>query len=227
MQPRFSRLEKLIGFDKLEILGQKTVLVVGCGGVGGYCVEALARSNIGRLILIDYDVVDETNINRQIIALENNIGNKKIDLLKQRILSINPDCKVITKDEFIDSTNINDLFDVNIDFLIDACDTVTTKKEIIKKCLEKNIPFLTCLGTGNRFHPEKLEITTLEKTSYDPLARILRKFVRDEHINKKVIVLASTEKPIKLNDRIPGSTAFVPASAGLLIASYVVRYLEK
>ena len=93
--------------------------------------------------------------------------------------------------------------------------------------MEKNIPFLTCLGTGNRFHPEKLEITTLEKTSYDPLARILRKFVRDEHINKKVIVLASTEKPIKLNDRIPGSTAFVPASAGLLIASYVVRYLEK
>ena len=120
------------------------------------------------------------------------------------------------------------MFKTKIDFFIDACDTISTKKAIIQNCLSRNIPFLTCLGTGNRLDPSKLEITTLEKTNYDPIARILRKFVKDSNIKEKVIVLASTEKPIKISDRTPGSTAFVPSSAGLLIASYVVQsFLKK
>ena len=227
MLPKFSRLEKLIGSTNLANLHEKCVLILGCGGVGGYCAEALARSNIGTLILVDYDVVDISNINRQIIATEKTIGQKKVALLKERIETINSTCQVITIDKFIDSSNLEELFKTKIDFFIDACDTISTKKAIIQNCLSRNISFLTCLGTGNRLNPSKLEITTLEKTSYDPIARILRKFVKDSNIKEKVIVLASTEKPIKISDRTPGSTAFVPSSAGLLIASYVVQNFLK
>ena len=227
MLPKFSRLEKLIGSTNLTNLHEKCVLILGCGGVGGYCAEALARSNIGTLILVDYDVVDISNINRQIIATEKTIGQKKVALLKERIETINSTCQVITIDKFIDSSNLEELFKTKIDFFIDVCDTISTKKAIIQNCLSRNIPFLTCLGTGNRLDPSKLEITTLEKTNYDPIARILRKFVKDSNIKEKVIVLASTEKPIKISDRTPGSTAFVPSSAGLLIASYVVQNFLK
>ena len=223
MLHRFSRFEKLIGSTNLANLHEKCVLIVGCGGVGGYCAEALARSNIGKLILVDYDVVDVSNINRQIIATEEVVGQKKVLLLKNRINAINPECQVIIVDKFIDSTNLESLFEHKVDFFIDACDTISTKKAIIQSCLSKNVEFLTCLGTGNRLDPSKLEITTIDKTNYDPIARILRKFVRDNNIKNKITVLSSLEKPIKTNDRIPGSTAFVPSSAGLLIASYVVQ----
>ncbi len=225
MLPSFSRLESLIGLSNVEKLSKKSVLVLGCGGVGGYVIEALARSNIGTLILVDYDVVEESNINRQIIATTKNIGKKKTTLFEKRIKEINPSCKVIIIDKFINQENILDIFKYKIDFLVDACDTIQTKKEIIRNCLVKNISFLTCLGTGNRLNPEKLTITTLEKTSYDPLARILRKYVKDEHIKEKIPVLFSSEQPAKTQTRTPSSGAFVPASAGLLIASYVVRYL--
>ena len=228
MLPKFSRFEKLIGHSNLNDLSNKSVLIIGCGGVGGYCIEALARSNIGTLILVDYDVVDVSNINRQIIATDETIGQKKVILLKKRIETINSNCHVITIDKFIDESNLEELFTNKIDYFIDACDTISTKKAIIQKCLSRKIPFITCLGTGNRLNPSKLEISTLEKTSYDPIARILRKFVRDSNIKDKITVLASTEKPIKTNDRTPGSTAFVPSSAGLLIASYVVQsFLKK
>ena len=227
MWPRFSRLEKLIGKESLENLNKKSVLILGCGGVGGFVVEALARSNIGTLILVDYDIVDVSNINRQIIATDKTIGKKKTALLKMRIQQINPLCNVVLIDKFIDAVDVLKLFKLKIDFLVDACDTITTKKEIIKQCLLNKIPFITCLGTGNRFDPSKLKITTLDNTSYDPIARILRKFVRDEKITNKITVLASTEKPLKLSDRTPGSTVFVPASAGLLIASYVVNFFLK
>ncbi len=227
MLPKFARLEKLIGREKLEDLSKKSVLILGCGGVGGYVVEALARSNIGTLILVDYDFVDETNINRQIIATDKTIGKKKIEILERRIKEINPTCQVVLIDKFITKDNINVLFKSKIDFLVDACDTISVKKEIIKLCINKDIPFITCLGTGNRFNPEKLKITTLDRTSYDAIARILRKYVKTEHINKKVVVLVSSEQPVKVGDRTPGSTAFVPASAGILIASYVVNYFLK
>lgn len=221
--PRFDRFERIIGSDNLSKLNGKSVLILGCGGVGGYVAEALARSNIGTLILVDFDVVDESNINRQVIALSSTIGRKKIDVLEERIKDINDKCKVIKKDKFITSDNLSDLFENNIDYLVDACDTVSTKKAVIKKCLELNINFISSMGTGNKIDPSKLEIIDIRKTANDPLARIMRKFVKDERINKKVDVLTSTELPIKTGDRIPGSTAFVPAVAGLMIASYIVR----
>ena len=222
-QHKFKRLEMLIGSDNLKLLNTKSVLILGIGGVGGYVAEALSRSNIGTLILVDYDIVDVTNINRQIIALESTIGKKKVDVLEERIKNINSGCKIIKIDKFIDLNNLEDLFKYNIDFFVDACDTVTTKKEVIKKCLDKEIDFISSMGTGNKLDPSKLEIIDIRKTVNDPLARILRKFIKDEKINKKVMVLSSKELPIKTGERTPGSTAFVPSSAGLLIASYIIR----
>lgn len=227
-QLKFSRLEKVIGSDNLNNLNNKTVLVLGVGGVGGYVVESLARSNIGTLIIVDYDKVEESNINRQIIALNSTIGRSKVDVLEARIKDINSGCKVIKIDKFIDNNNFNELFDNNIDYFVDACDTVLVKKLVIKECLKRNIPFISSMGTGNKLDPSKLEIIDIRKTVNDPLARILRKFIKDEKINKKVMVLSSTELPIKTGDRTPGSTAFVPSSAGLLIASYIVRsFIDK
>lgn len=222
--PRFSRFEKLVQTNGLQILADKVVLVLGCGGVGSYVVEALARSGVGKLILIDFDVIDETNINRQIMAFDSTIGKKKIDILAQRVYDINPQCSVIKIGKRIDCDNLNEMFSYSIDFFVDACDTVKTKMHVITACLERKIPFLSCMGTGNRFDPSLLEITDIRKTQNDPLARVIRKYVKDQGIREKVLVLASLEVPIKTGDRVPGSTAFVPASAGLLIASYVVRY---
>ena len=226
-QRRFERLKKVVGVDNLELLGTKSVLVLGCGGVGGYVVEALVRSGIGELILVDYDVVEETNINRQIIALNSTIGKLKIDLLEERTKDINSNCNVIKIGKFINQDNYLELFNNKIDYFVDCCDTVIVKKLVMKECLEKDIPFIGSMGTGNKLDPSKLEITDIRKTVNDPLARILRKYVKDEKINKKVMVLSSSELPVKTGDRTPGSTAFVPASAGLLIASYIVREFIK
>ena len=221
---KFSRLQKVIGNDNVNLLSNKCVLVLGCGGVGGYVVEALARSNIGKIILVDYDKVDISNINRQIIALDSTIGMYKVDLLENRIKDINSNCEVIKLNKFIDTENIDELFNYNVDFFVDACDTVIVKKKVIKECLKRKIKFISCMGTGNKLDPSKLEIIDIRKTVNDPLARIIRKFVKDEKINDKVLVLSSSELPIKINDRTPGSCSFVPSSAGLLIASYIIRY---
>ena len=226
-QLKFSRLEKIINKNKVELLSNKSVLVLGCGGVGGYVCEALSRSNIGTLIIVDFDIIDESNINRQIIALDSTIGLKKVDVLEKRIKDINRNCKIIKIDEKITLDNIDLLFDKKIDYLVDACDTVSVKKEIISKCLSKKIKFISCMGTGNKLDPSKLEIIDIRKTINDPLSRIIRKYVKDNNINNKVMVLSSKEIPVKTGDRTPGSTAFVPAVAGLLIASYVVKELIK
>ncbi len=220
---RFSRLELILGEDNISFFGDKTIMVVGLGGVGGYVVESLARCGIGRLILVDFDTVDITNINRQIIALTSTIGKYKADLLEERVKDINPSIEVVTIKKFIDKDNISELFDEHIDFVVDACDTIMTKKLIIKNCLDKNIDFITSMGTGNKLDPSKLEILDIRKTVNDPLARIMRKFVKDEHINKKVMTLCSTELPIKTHIITPGSNSFVPSSAGLLISSYIIR----
>ncbi len=222
-QHKFSRLEKLIGKENINILKNTSVLILGVGGVGGYVVESLARSGIGTLILVDFDIIDITNINRQIIALDSTIGLKKVDVLEKRIKDINENCQVIKVDKFIDKNNINELFKYKFDYLVDACDSVPTKEQVIIECLKRNINFISSMGTGNKFDPSKLEICDIRKTYNDPLAKIIRKFVKDNKINKKVTVLSSTELPVKLHDKTPGSTSFVPPSAGLLIASYIVR----
>ena len=227
-QHKFIRTEKVIGHDNLKKLSNKSVLILGCGGVGGYVIESLARSNIGTLILVDYDDIEVSNINRQIIALNSNIGKSKVDAFEERIKDINSDCKILKVKEFINIDNLQELFKFKIDYLVDACDTVSTKKAIIKECLKRKIDFISCMGTGNKLDPSKLEIVDIRKTNNDPLARIIRKYVKDENIKEKVIVLSSRELPIKTGERTPGSTAFVPSAAGLLIGSYIVRnFIDK
>lgn len=224
---KYARLEKVIGKDKVDDLGQKCVLVIGCGGVGGYVCEALARSNIGRLIIVDFDVVDVTNINRQIIALESTIGQKKVDVLEKRLKDINPNLDVVKIDSFIGADNIEVLFKDKLDYLVDACDSIKTKLALIDECLKRKIPFVSSMGTGNKLDPTKLDVVDIRKTVNDPLARIIRKYVKDKKIKDKVMVLSSTEVPVKTGERTPGSTAFVPGTAGLILASFVVRNLIK
>lgn len=225
-QHSFSRLEALVGVDAVNYLHDRSVFVLGVGGVGGYVCEALARSGIGKIILMDSDLVDITNLNRQIIALNSTIGMKKVQVMKERVLDINPMCEVVCFDTFLTKDNISILDEVSFDFLVDACDTVSTKQSIIKYCLEKNIPFITCLGTAKKFDPSLLEITELKKTYNDPLARILRKYVKDNELKGFIPVLFSSELPIKCQEL--GSTAFVPSSAGLMIGSYVIqKFLEQ
>lgn len=224
---KYVRLEKVIGKDKVDDLGQKCVLVIGCGGVGGYVCEALARSNIGRLIIVDFDVVDGTNINRQIIALESTIGQKKVDVLEKRLKDINPNLDVVKIDSFIGVDNIEILFKDKLDYLVDACDSIKTKLALIDECLKRKIPFVSSMGTGNKLDPTKLDVVDIRKTVNDPLARIIRKYIKDKKIKDKVMVLSSTEVPVKTGERTPGSTAFVPGAAGLILASFVVRNLIK
>lgn len=222
MLNRFSRFFRIVGERSVLSLQDKSVLLLGCGGVGGYAAEGIVRSGVGTIILVDSDIIDITNINRQIVALDSTIGLKKIDVLAERILDINPCCNVIKVDKFIDSSCVDELFCYDIDYFVDACDTISTKKMVIKQCLSRNISFISSMGTGNHLDPSKLQITDIRDTYNDPVARILRKFVRDEKIKDKVPVIFSSEVPIKTSDGCLGSTSFVPSCAGLFIAGYIV-----
>lgn len=227
MQPNsLTRLEYLIGKKGTDTLTNKTVLVIGIGGVGGYVVESLARSGIGTIIIVDYDTIDITNINRQIIALISTIGKKKVDVMEKRINDINPKCKIIKYDISFNKDTMNKIFDNNIDFIIDCCDTLESKKLLIKEALSRKIKFISSMGTANKMNPSELEIVDIRKTINDPLARIIRKFVKDEKFKQKIMVLSSREVPIK-NGKLLGSNSFVPSSAGLLISSYVIKELIK
>ena len=222
----FSRLELLIK-DKVADIKNKSVLVIGLGGVGGYAVENLVRSGISNITIVDNDVIEISNLNRQIIALTSNIGEYKTEEFKKRIHAINPLCNVKIINEFIDENNYDILFKEKIDYLVDACDTIKTKEMIIKYCIDNNIKFITCCGTGNKLHPELFEITTLDKTNYDPIAKNLRKFVKDNHINKKIYVVSSKEQGIMKNISTIPSISYVPASAGILLASFVINDIIK
>lgn len=223
---QLKRLELLIG-NKIDKVKNTTVLVLGLGGVGGYAAESLARSGIGKLIIVDNDVIDVTNLNRQIISNHENIGKRKVDEWEKRIKSINPNIIVDKVTDFITTENMHIIFDKHFDYLIDACDTITTKKEVIKKCLSLKIPFISSMGTGKKLHPECLEISYLDKTSYDPIAKKLRKMLKDEHIFGKVPVVYSKEQvPKIICDCVP-SSAFVPSVAGLLCASYIFNLIVR
>lgn len=219
------RFELMIGSKINDVMNTK-VLILGLGGVGSYAVEGLARSGIGEVILVDYDTIDITNLNRQLMTNHNNIGKLKTEVLKERIESINPNCCVITISERINDDNINKIYDFNPDYIVDACDSIDVKKNLILNCKKKNIKLISSMGTGNKFDPSRLKIMDIRKTSYDPLAKRLRKFVLEEKINYKVMVVASDEKPLKISNPI-GSTAFVPATAGLLCASFVINDILK
>ena len=217
----FEREELLIG-EKINILKNKTILVLGLGGVGGYVTESLARCGIGNLILVDYDKVDITNINRQIIATHSNIGKLKTKCFKERIADINKYCKVTILNIFYGEDNKEVLFDNKIDYVIDCCDSLNSKKILIEECFKRNIPIISSMGTGNKFHPEKFLITKLKKTEYDPLAKKLRYLLKDQKELLEVDVLYSTEKPRPYKGKI-GSISYVPSVAGLLLTSYVIN----
>ena len=207
------------------------VAVFGIGGVGGYVAEALARSGVGALDLIDKDVVSITNINRQIVALHSTVGKDKTAVMKARIADINPECKVSEHKIFYLPENA-DCIDLSAyDFVVDAIDTVSAKLELAVRTKELGVPFISCLGTGNKLDPTRLEIADISKTSVCPLARVMRRELRQRGINH-LTVLYSTEEPIKSgiveDDKpVPASSAFVPSAAGLIIASHVVRELIK
>ena len=222
----FEREKLLIG-DKINELKNKTILIVGIGGVGGYVTEAMARAGIGHLILVDFDVVDVTNINRQLVALHSTIGKKKVDVYKERILDINPNCIVDTFDIFYNEDTKDIIFNTKIDYVIDCCDSLPSKVLLIKECKKRIIPIISSMGTGNKFHPELFKIDRLKKTEVDPLAKKMRYLLKDNKELLDTIVLFSKEQPMEYKGKI-GSISYVPSVAGLLITSYVInKFIEK
>lgn len=216
----------LLGNEALEILKNKTVLVVGIGGVGSFCVEALARTGIGHLILVDKDKVESSNINRQLLATTETIDQVKVIVMKKRIQTLNPECKVDMYDCFYDCSMDEKIFSQKIDFVIDCIDSIKSKQDLAMACIQRDIPFLSSMGTARRLDPSKLEIMELEKTSYDPIAKRMRNWKRKNKIRNKIWVVCSTEppRPIEAGKPLP-SMIFVPASAGLLLASECVKKL--
>lgn len=219
----FEREIELIGKDKFERLKKISVMVVGIGGVGGYAVESLIRAGIHNIIIVDFDIVDITNKNRQIIATDKTIGKKKVEVMKDRIHDINKDVNVDIIDYKLTSDNIEDIFKYNIDFLIDACDDIKVKEQIILKCLKNNIDFISSMGTGNKLNPSLLKVCELKNTSYDPLAKRLRKFAKENNIKSKIWVVSSEERPIKTTNNKVLTMNTVCATAGILCSSYVIN----
>ena len=236
MEP-FSRTRLLLGDDAMEKLKHARVAVFGLGGVGGYVVEALARSGVGALDLIDHDTVSLTNINRQILAVHSTVGMDKAEAAKQRVLDINPEISVTVHKKFYGPDTASEFDFTQYDYIVDAIDTVTAKLAMIANAKSAGTPILCCLGTGNKLDPTKFQITDISKTSVCPLARVMRKECAKRGL-KGVKVLFSTEDPLDSvgttteelpegRRSLPGSVAFVPSVAGLLIAGEVIRDLTK
>ena len=228
---QFFRTELLLGSAALERLKNSSAAVFGLGGVGSYVVEALARSGVGRLVLIDHDVVDVTNINRQLHATTKTIGQSKAELMKQRVLDINPDIKVETIAEFYPAVgeDTDRFFIGEYDCAVDAIDSVDSKVGLIVECGRRGIPIFSSMGAGNKLDPTKFRAGDLFETTVDPLARVMRKRLKELGI-KQLRVVYSTEPPRKIQsvgEKTIGSTAFVPSSAGLILAGEVVRFLVK
>lgn len=219
----WERTQKLIGIDALNKLKSAKVAVFGIGGVGGFTVEALARCGIGKIDLIDHDTVSVTNINRQIIATHETVGQLKVDVMKKRILSINPEANVGTFAEFYLPDTSFDFSQYN--YVVDAVDTVTAKIDIIMKCKEAGTPIISSMGTGNKINPAMFEITDIYKTKVCPLARVMRKELKKRGIKSLKVVYSPEE--MLVTERIPASISFIPSVAGLLIAGEVVRDICK
>lgn len=227
MENQFSRTELLIGKENVEKLKKSKVAIFGIGGVGSYVVEALVRAGIENFILVDNDDVSLTNLNRQIIATQNTVGLPKVEIAKKRILEINPNSKVIIhKELFLKESP--DYFDSDIDYVVDCIDTVSGKIELVVRANGFNVPIISCMGTGNKLDPTKFEITDIYKTSVCPLAKVMRKELKQRNI-KKLKVLYSKEEPIKTDKevKVPASISFVPSVAGLIIAGEVIKDLIK
>lgn len=244
MIDQYARTELLIGEDGLKRLKDSSVMVFGVGGVGSHCIEALARSGVGRLILVDNDAVSVTNINRQSIAYHSTIGRMKTEVMRERIRDIDPAITVRTYETFVLPDNLADLLDQaekstegKIDYIIDAIDTVSAKIALVEESLKRGIRLISSMGTGNKLHPELFEIADLADTSVCPLCRVMRRELKQRGI-MHLKVLYSKEKPVDTCGRstgedsgarrsLPGSISFVPPVAGLLIAGEVIRELAR
>lgn len=233
----YSRTELLVGSEALERLKKASVMVFGIGGVGSHCVEALARSGVGRLTLIDNDKVSVTNINRQSVAYHSTVGRYKTEVMKERIRDICPEIQVDTCEMFVLPDNVEALFEKTgtPDYIIDAIDTVSAKLALAELARSRNIPIISSMGTGNKLHAELFQIADLSETSVCPLCRVMRKELKSRGIIH-LKVLYSVEKPVDVSGRttgedtgvrraVPGSVSFVPPVAGLLIAGEVIREL--
>lgn len=218
-----SRLESLIGKEKLKLLKNKHVLICGVGGVGSFVAEALARSGIGKMTLIDFDNIDSSNLNRQLMTNKNNIGNCKVEELKKRLEEIS-DCKIRAKNLFIDDTF---KLDKQYDYVIDCIDTLSSKYHLVKICHENNVPILSSLGSARRTKIENIKLSTLDKTRNDPLAKAFRTLVKKDNYRHKIEVVYVDSPAIKTADKTLGSSIFVVGSVGLYIASIVFERLTK
>lgn len=234
MEDQFERLELLLGGQAIERLKSSTVAVFGIGGVGGYVVEALARSGVGSFVLVDNDEVSITNLNRQIIALHSTIGKNKVDVMAERIHDINPAASVTVKKCFFLPETADEFDFGSYDYVADCVDTVAAKVEIISRAREANVPVISSMGAGGKLHPEMFEVADISKTSVCPLAKAVRRELRNRGINN-VKVVYSKEEPIKnlvggqadpeTGRHVPGSSAFTPSVAGLIMASEIVKDL--
>lgn len=249
MLHRFIRTELLIGEDGLAKLAHSTVAVFGVGGVGSYAVEALARVGVGHLVLIDYDDVCLTNINRQLHALQHTVGNPKVELMKERVLNINPDCTVEALRECYTADKRTQLIREDYTYIVDAIDMISAKVDLIQTAIERNIPIISSMGAGNKLDPTRFKVVDIAKTHTDPMAKAVRKQLRERGITQGLKVVFSTEPPLAplqlaadcrtdcictnpegrencaKRRQIPGSISFVPSVAGLIMAAAVVNDL--
>ena len=231
MEDMFSRTEMLIGNDGMEKLRNAKVAVFGLGGVGSYVCEGLARSGVGNFVVVDFDKVDESNINRQIIATHNTIGQYKADLMKERILQINPDAKVEAYREFYLDDSKSDIITEDLSYVVDCVDTIRAKISIICRCDAIGVPVISAMGAGNKLDPTMFEVADIFETSVCPLARVIRKDLKKRNIERLKVVY-SKENPINTNDceinrnrkdKVKGSVSFVPSVAGLILAGEVIK----
>lgn len=221
----FERLIGLIGEEKLKEIERKKVLLIGVGGVGSYALEALIRNGFFDITTVDFDIIDLSNLNRQLITDSTNIGKYKVDEAKKRALLINPNIKIQTINEKLNKENLRNLLNQNFDYIIDACDTLDVKFALMENSIHYSYKLISSMGTAKKIDPTKLEITTLDKTNNDPIARLLRNKVRKAHINKKIYVVSSTEVPKQIN--MLGTANLVPSVAGLLCVSFIFNDIIK
>ncbi|WP_100400772.1 tRNA threonylcarbamoyladenosine dehydratase [Bacillus sp. FJAT-44742] len=244
MLHQFSRNELAIGQEGLELLKNKTVAVLGIGGVGSFAAEALVRSGVGRVVLVDKDNIDITNVNRQLHALLSTVGQPKVDVMKERLLDINPECDIVALKMFYTEETYEAFFEHGLDFVIDASDTISYKVHLMKECLTRDIPIISSMGAANKMDPTQLKVVDISETSYDPMARVIRRKLRKEGIYGGIDVVFSEESPIQIREEVrkeiapekaeirkakipPSSNAFVPSVAGLIATGHVMsRLLE-
>jgi len=234
---QFSRSELLLGSEVMTNLNKMKILIFGIGGVGSYVCEALVRSGVGHFVLVDSDKISLSNINRQIHATLKTVGKSKVEVMKQRMLEINPECDIKVFEEFYLPDNHSDIITEDISYIVDAIDTISAKIDIIVEAKKRNIPIISAMGAGNKLDPTRFEVTDIYKTSVCPLAKVMRRELKNRGINSLKVVY-SKEEPIKnfkitifeeenSKKRIPGSLAFVPSVMGLIIAGEVVRDVIK